>query len=291
MAVTAAASRLGTSALSQEPIELRPNWTQDDVNTVIRAVNRQVLGNDYIMASERLTGAESLLRNGSISVREFVRAVAQSELYKQKFFYNNFQTRVIELNFKHLLGRAPYSEAEVIEHMDRYENEGYEADINSYIDSAEYQENFGENIVPYYHSLNLRTGHRTVGFARMFSLYRGYANSDRSQIGGNTPRLATELAQNTTSAIIGPSGANDGWAYRPSRTSNTPTKALGGSTAYGKVGRLYRVEVSGIVAPRYPRVRRSSKAFIVPFDQLLETMEQIKRLGGKVASVTPASLD
>lgn len=291
MAVTAAASRLGTSALSQEPVELRSNWTQDDVETVIRAVYRQVLGNDYIMASERLTGAESLLRNGYISVREFVRAVAQSELYKQKFFYNNFQTRVIELNFKHLLGRAPYSEAEVIEHLDRYENEGFEADINSYIDSAEYQEIFGENIVPYYHSFNLRTGHRTVGFARMFRLYRGYANSDRAQIEGNISRLATELAQNTTSAIVGPSGANDGWAYRPSRASNTPTKALGGSTAYGKVGRLYRVEVSGIVTPRYPRVRRSSKAFIVPFDQLLETMEHIKRLGGKVASVTPASLD
>ena len=70
------------------------------------------------MKSERLTSAESLLKNGYITVREFVRAVAKSELYKEKFFYGNFQTRVIELQFKHLLGRAPYDEAEVIEHLE-----------------------------------------------------------------------------------------------------------------------------------------------------------------------------
>jgi phycocyanin-associated rod linker protein len=38
-------------------------WT-----AVIRAAYRQVFGNQYIMASERLTSAESLLRRGEISV-------------------------------------------------------------------------------------------------------------------------------------------------------------------------------------------------------------------------------
>jgi phycocyanin-associated rod linker protein len=137
--ITNAASRLGISAYSdRSPTELRPNWTPEDAKVVVNAVYRHVLGNDYIMASERLTALESLLNNGQITVREFVRAVAKSELYKNKFLYPNFHTRVIELNFKHLLGRAPYNEAEVIEHLDRYQNEGYDADIDSYIDSAEY---------------------------------------------------------------------------------------------------------------------------------------------------------
>ncbi len=115
MAITTAASRLGVSAFSdQKPLELRPNWTQDDAKAAINAVYRQVLGNDYIMLSERLTATESLLCNGSITVRDFVRALAKSELYKKKFLYDNFQTRVIELNLKHLLGRAPYDESEVI---------------------------------------------------------------------------------------------------------------------------------------------------------------------------------
>lgn len=291
VAITTAASRLGTSAYSNtSPLELRPDFSQDDARAVIRAVYRQVLGNDYIMSSERLTNVESLLCNGSINVREFVRAVAKSELYKQKFFYGNFQTRVIELNYKHLLGRAPYDETEVVYHLDLYENRGFDADIDSYIDSVEYQESFGDSVVPYYRGFATQPGQKTVGFTRMFSLYRGYANSDRSQIAGNNSRLAAELAQNGTSAVVGPSGSNSGWAYTPSRRGNTPNKALGGTVPFGDVRKLFRVEITAIRSPGYPSVRRSNKAIIVPLEQLNNTLSQIHKSGGKVASITPASL-
>lgn len=291
MAITVAASRLGTEAFSsQAPLELRPNFEETDVQTVISAVYRQVLGNDYVLASERLSSAESLLRNGYITVRDFVRAVAQSELYKQKFFYNNFQTRVIELNFKHLLGRAPYNESEVISHLDLYQNKGFEAEINSYIDSDEYSENFGDNIVPYYRGFNTQKGQTIAGFTRMFRLYRGYANSDRSQLEGNDSRLAAELGSNSVSAVVGPSGSNPGWAYRQAQTNKTPSKSLGGSLPLGSDTKIYRVEVTGVLTPRYPRVRHSSRAFLVPVERLSETLQQINAIGGKVASITPASL-
>ncbi|MCW6053778.1 phycobilisome linker polypeptide [Microcoleus sp. A2-C5] len=287
MAITTAASRLGTSALSDAPkVELRPNYTKDDVETVIRAVYRQVLGNDYLMKSERLISAESLLRDGSLTVREFVRAVAKSELYKTKFFYSSFQTRAIELNYKHLLGRAIYDESEVVHHLDLYQNEGYDADIDSYIDSVEYQESFGDNIVPYYRAFEFQRGQRSVGFTRMFRLYRGYANSDTSQIEGNNSRLAAEVGTNTATAVVGPSGGNEGWAYRPSAQNVTPSSGFGGAAAYGKEGRLLRVEVSGIRTGGYPSVRRSSKAFIVPVEDWLPQMQKIHRLGGKIASIT-----
>lgn len=290
MAITAAASRLGTSAFdSSSPVELRSNWSSDDADQVIRAVYRQLLGNDYLMESERLISAESLLKNGYITVREFVRAVAKSELYKSKFFYNNFQTRVIELNYKHLLGRAPYDESEVVEHLDRYQNAGFDADIDSYIDSEEYQANFGENVVPYYRAFEYQTGQRSVGFTRMFRLYRGYANSDRAQLEGADSRLAAELARNSASTVVGPSGGNAGWAYRAAKSGNTPSSALGGSTPFGRnATRMYRVEVSGIRQPGYPSVRRSSTAFLVPYEKLSAKLQQINRLGGRVASVTPA---
>lgn len=288
MAITVAASRLGTAAYDQSPVELRANYSQDDAQNVIRAVYRQVLGNDYVMSSERLTAAESLFTNGFISVRDFVRAIAQSELYKQKFLYTNFQTRVIELNFKHLLGRAPYDESEVIEHLDRYQNEGFEADINSYIDSAEYNENFGDSVVPYIRSYVVQDGHRTVGFTRMFSLQRGYANSDRAQIAGSLSRLAEELARNSATAIIGPSGTNEGWAFRPSKGNYLPGQSLGGSTGFSTDDQIVRIEVSGLSTPRYPRIRRSSRAFFVPVSRLSQKLQEIQRMGGKIASISPA---
>ena len=285
--ITNAAARLGVSAYKDSsPIELRPNWTPENAEIVIKAVYRHVLGNDYIMAAERLTALESLLKNGQIGVRDFVRAVAKSELYKTKFLYPNFQTRVIELQFKHLLGRAPYSEAEVIEHLDRYQTEGYDADVDSYIDSAEYEANFGDATVPYYRGFDNNVGDQTTGFTRMFQLYRGYASSDRSQIGGSTSRLAAELAQNSASAIVGPSGGNEGFAYRPARGAMA-TRAFGRSST-GSGDRLYRIQVSAISLPRYPKVRQSNREYIVSYEQLNSTLQRINKMGGKVASVTIA---
>lgn len=286
MAITTAASRLGTSAFSDAPrIELRPTSTKEEIEAVIRAVYRQVLGNDYLMASERLKSAESLLRDRNLTVREFVRAVAKSELYKTKFFYNNFQTRFIELNYKHLLGRAPYDESEVVFHLDLYHNQGYDAEIDSYIDSVEYQSNFGESIVPYYRGFETQPGQKTVGFNRMFRLYRGYANSDRAQVEGRSSRLARELGLNQSSSIVGPSGSNENWSFRAS-SDIAPRNCLGGSV--GESGRVYRVEVTGLRAPGYPSIRRSSTAFLVPYEQLSNKIQQIVRQGGKIASVTQA---
>jgi phycocyanin-associated rod linker protein len=218
-------------------------------------------------------------------VREFVRCVAKSELYKSKFFYNNFQTRFIELNYKHLLGRAPYDESEVVYHLDLYHEQGYETEIDSYIDSVEYQTNFGDSIVPYYRGFATQPGQKTVGFNRMFQLYRGYANSDRAQVGGNASRLARELATNRASSIVGPSGSNENWSFRASNDV-PPQKALG--NAVGKGDRIYRIEVTSLRGPGYPKLRRSSTAFIVPYERLSDKMQQIQRQGGKIVSITPA---
>ncbi|AHJ28821.1 phycobilisome linker polypeptide [Nodularia spumigena CS-584] len=286
MAITTAASRLGTEPFSDaRRVELRPNASKDEAEVVIRAAYRQILGNDYLMASERLVSAESLLRDGNLSVREFVRSIAKSELYKNKFFYNSFQTRLIELNYKHLLGRAPYDEAEVVYHLDLYQNKGYDAEIDSYIDSPEYQNNFGDNIVPYYRGFDNQPGQKTVGFTRMFRLYRGYANSDRTQVEGTKSRLAQDLASNKSSSIVGPSGSNDNWNYRAS-SDVAPKKNLGNAVGVGD--RVYRIEVTAIRGSGYPSIRRSSTAFIVPYERLSDKIQQIHKQGGKIVSITSA---
>ena len=286
MAALGQATRLGIGAFENSGLaELRPDRTQTDVEVIIRAAYRQVLGNEYLMESERLVSAESLLQQGDISVRGFVLAIAQSELYRNKFFHSNSQTRFIELNYKHLLGRAPEDESEISYHVELYNSQGYEAEINSYIDSLEYQESFGENIVPYYRGFNSPVGQKNVGYSRLFQLYRGYANSDRAQVEGTKPRLARELATNSASSIIGPSGNNENWSFRAS-SDVAPRKNLGNAVGVGD--RVYRLEVTGIRSPGYPSVRRSSTAFFVPYERLSDKLQQIQRQGGKIVSVTPA---
>ena len=290
MAITVEAPRLGTAPFAEKsPVELRPKAAPSDAQAVIYAVYRQVLGNDYLMKSERLVELESLLTNGALSVRDFVRAVAKSDLYKTKFLYPNFQTRVIELNFKHLLGRAPYDEAEVIEHLDLYQNQGFEADIDSYIDSVEYEKSFGDSIVPYYRGFSTQPGQKIAGFTRLFSLYRGYANSDRSQIAGSQSRLASELALGSTSAVIPPSGTDSqGWAYQASKKGTVPTRVFGRPGSTAERGSLYRIEVAGRRSPGYPSIRRSNSVLVVPYESLSTTLQQINKTGGRIASIARA---
>lgn len=121
-----------------------------DLKTLTNAIYTQVLGNAYLMEEERedLQTAESQFGH-TADVRAFVRAIALSDAYKSRFFESVSQYRFIELAFKHLLGRAPGMSSEYKTAMAKYHNEGYEACISWFIDSAEYDENFGSYVVPY----------------------------------------------------------------------------------------------------------------------------------------------
>jgi len=55
-------------------------------------------------------------------------------------------------------------------------------------------------VVPYYGALATQRGQKTVGFNRMFQLYRGYGNSDRAQ-NQKQARLTWEVARNTALPI------------------------------------------------------------------------------------------
>lgn len=263
------AGRLGIRPFAEaQPVELRPHWQDTDVQAVITAAYRQVLGNDHIMQSERLTSAESLLRQGKITVRDFIRAIAQSELYRQKFFYPNFHVRFIELNYKHLLGRAPYDQTEISYHLDLYNSQGYEAEIASYIDSREYDQSFGDQVVPYHRDFQTdHPGQRTIGFSRLLHLYRGYASSDRAQ-GQKQPKLTWEVARNLATPISAPTAAS-----------------LSGAVG-GNRNDVFRLRVLQ-AATGATRVRRTTTELLVPYDQLTPKLQQLNRAGSKVISVTP----
>ena len=114
------------------------------------------MGNPHLMEFERVISAESKFIDGYLSTREFVRAVGLSAEYKRRFFETSAPYRFIELNFKHFLGRAPKSQAEISEHTKILAEGGYEAEISSYVDSQEYQNTFGEDTVPFASSYRRR---------------------------------------------------------------------------------------------------------------------------------------
>ena len=109
------------------------------------------------MGIERLVSAESLLQPGQISVRDFVRSIANSEPIGKSFFIRTHKLGLSSLITSIYWAGLPTANQRSF-HVELYNSEGYEAEINSYIDSAEYQENFGENIVPYYRGFRPKKG-------------------------------------------------------------------------------------------------------------------------------------
>ena len=186
------------------------NWrhaSDSDKRTIIRAVYQQLLGGQYLMASERLEGAESLFLNGYLNVREFVRSVAKSALYRTRFFESCNPYRFIELNHKHLLGRAPQNKEEMLHHFTILQNQGYDAEIDSYLDSPEYSRNFGNDGVPHLHGWAYRAGHEGRQFTWLMQLARGAAASVKGDGSGTQFRLGQALHQHRPIPVAGAGSA------------------------------------------------------------------------------------
>ncbi len=167
------------------------------LNVALKASYRQIFGNFQIMDSERCIDLERRLRNGDISIREFVRGLAKSSFYKAHYFEVVNQQRFIELSFKHILGRPPKNQSEIISHVEMLNSFGFETHIDNLIDSSEYQEVFGPDIVPYARAWDSQNDMRTSSFANMACLSRGFACSDNAIHGrttlANSPAGASKL--------------------------------------------------------------------------------------------------
>jgi phycoerythrin-associated linker protein len=235
----------------------------DEVQAVIRAVYKQVLGNPHVMESERLVSAESQLSDRTISVREFVRLVAKSDFYSTRYFQKCAPYRFVELNFLHLLGRAPQDQTEISEHIIRCVEQGYAAEIDSYIDSDEYQSAFGENIVPYYRGRSSETNTKQVGYNRMSALDRGFAQIDSAV---KASQLVYAVATNSANTI-------------------KPATSRGG--AYVATEKMFKIVVTGSKFDR-PR-RQSTTTYIVQGNHMTPQIQRINRTSGKIASITEIS--
>jgi phycobilisome core-membrane linker protein len=122
-----------------------------EVETIINAIYCQVMDifSGQVPQDLRVSGLDSRLRNGEISVREFVRELASSDIYCRRFYTPYPNTKVIEFLFRHLLGRAPATQAEIRQYNKVLADDGLRAAVEMMVNSAEYARYFGEDVVPY----------------------------------------------------------------------------------------------------------------------------------------------
>jgi phycoerythrin-associated linker protein len=162
----------------------------------------------------------------------------------------------VELNFKHLLGRAPRNQAEVSEHVQRLANEGYEAEINSYTFSVEYINAFGFDDVPHMRGSQSQTGESNITYVRSKALENGYAGFDGSHQSVLLTSISTGAAPSAGSKIPGP-GNRDSKRYAITWTTANPVGLR----------------------------RRSVQTSIAPYSSLTTAIQGIQKRGGRILAV------
>jgi phycobilisome rod-core linker protein len=120
-----------------------------DFDNIIWAAYRQVFSEHEILKFNRQKNLESQLKNSSITVRDFIRGLAQSEAFYRLVVSVNNNYRLVEICLKRFLGREPYNKDEEIAWSIKIGTLGFKGFVNALLDSEEYTNNFGDYTVPY----------------------------------------------------------------------------------------------------------------------------------------------
>jgi phycobilisome core-membrane linker protein len=133
---------------------MKPGLSASEKNDVVKAAYRQVFERDITRAySLAISDLESKVKNNEISMKEFIRRLGKSPLYRKNFYEPYINSRALELAFRHFLGRGPSSREEVQKYFSIVSNGGLPALVDALVDSQEYSDYFGEETVPYLRGL------------------------------------------------------------------------------------------------------------------------------------------
>nr|YP_010337441.1 phycytochrome bilisome core-membrane linker protein [Pulvinaster venetus]UNJ17026.1 phycytochrome bilisome core-membrane linker protein [Pulvinaster venetus] len=142
------------AGIGTQKFVMKKGLSASEKNCVIKACYRQVFERDIAKAySLVLSDLESKVRNGEISMKEFVRALGKSSIYRKQFCESFVDSRVLELAFRHFLGRGPGSIEEFRSYFSILAKQGLSSLVDTLVNSNEYSEYFGEETVPYLRDL------------------------------------------------------------------------------------------------------------------------------------------
>jgi phycobilisome rod-core linker protein len=146
-----------------------------DMDVLIEAAYRQIFFHAFDSDRERFL--ESQLRNGQITVRQFIRGLLLSDTYTKSFYNLNSNYRFVEQTVQRVLGRDVYSQAEKIAWSIVVATKGRAGFFDDLLGSQEYLDAFGDAIVPYQRRRVLPSGTSETAFNLKSPRYDEYYRS------------------------------------------------------------------------------------------------------------------
>nr|YP_009396366.1 phycobilisome rod-core linker polypeptide [Polysiphonia scopulorum]ARW65552.1 phycobilisome rod-core linker polypeptide [Polysiphonia scopulorum] len=120
-----------------------------EVDEIIWAAYRQVFSEHQTLSVTRQLFLESQLRFSQITVRDFVKGLLMSAEFRYLNYDVNNNYRFVEMCTQRILGRDVYNDREKLAFSILVASKGFEFFVNFLLNSEEYLENFGDNVVPY----------------------------------------------------------------------------------------------------------------------------------------------
>ena len=127
-------------------------WDSHEVPYLVSQIYQQILERGILNADGGNTDADLMyygdkLHRGEMSVRDVVRALGLSQEYAQRFIIPNTGANAVRLCYKHFLAREP--EEKGLNYWTQQSITGeWAVVIKGLVDSDEYMERFGEDIIP-----------------------------------------------------------------------------------------------------------------------------------------------
>ena len=128
-------------------VALDQSMSADNLKTVIESAYRQIFFHAF--KSDRDRFLESQLRNGQITVRDFIRGLCLSDNFKRTFYGFNSNYKVVRHLVEKVLGRKTSGKSEEIAWSIVIASKGLEGMVDALLDSEEYLDTFGYDTVPY----------------------------------------------------------------------------------------------------------------------------------------------
>jgi phycobilisome rod-core linker protein len=123
--------------------------TASSMDVLIAAAYRQIFNEQQMTAYSRQKNLESQLKIGQITVRDFIRGLAISDIFRSYNYDTNNNYRFVQMCVQRILGREVYNDREKFAWSTVLATKGLKGFIDALLNSDEYLNNFGCNTVPY----------------------------------------------------------------------------------------------------------------------------------------------
>jgi phycobilisome rod-core linker protein len=129
--------------------------SESEKDALIQAAYRQIFHEQHMLQSYRQPFLESQLRANQITTKDFIRGLATSDPFRRLNYESNNNYRFVQLCIQRILGRDVFGTASPLKNREKMAwstviaTQGANAFIDALLNSEEYEQNFGDSVVPY----------------------------------------------------------------------------------------------------------------------------------------------